>query len=281
MLESSEEMVRMIWMGWDQPNLVGRYFVPYRSAEIGWTVLYIKLWLPSGQWLGHISRYLHDFFEVPSQCLNIIIETNWFLSTTWSITTRISVSMVLAAWRRHPHQRSMHPHIPEYIHHVSEASSWCSNCIIKMISKTRCIITQMLVSVGPSAWCRRRRQRRMHPHIPGYLHHFSEASSQFAHSIMKINGMISKTRSIITQRSVFVGPSARRRHRRWRSMHLYIPKYLHDFSEASSQCSNWIIEINGMILKTRSIITWISVSVGPRARRRNWRRRSIHPHITE
>jgi len=91
-LKAQRKWFRMIWMGWDQPNLVGRYFVPYRSAKIGWTVLYIKLWLPSGQWLGHISRYLHDFFEVPSQCLNIIIETNWFLSTTWSITTRISVS---------------------------------------------------------------------------------------------------------------------------------------------------------------------------------------------
>jgi len=72
-----------------------------RPTKLGWKVLctiqisqdwldstLYQLWLPSGQWLGHISRYLHDFFEVPSQCLNIIIETNWFLSTTWSITTR-------------------------------------------------------------------------------------------------------------------------------------------------------------------------------------------------
>jgi hypothetical protein len=172
---------------------------------------------------------------------------------TRSIITRISVCVGPRARRGRRRRRIMHPHIPEQLHHFSEAASQCYNCIIEinwLISQTLSISSWISVSAGQRARSRRRRRRSMHPHVPEYLHYFSEGSSPCSRCIIGINEMISKTRSIITQISVSIRPSARSRHRRRRSMHSRIPEYIHHFAEASGQCYDWIIEINAMISKT-------------------------------
>ena len=69
----------------------------------------------------------------------------------------------------------------------------------------------------------------------------------------------------------------RRQHR----MYTHISECLHDFYEASSQCSAGAVEINSMISKNWSATTWISVSTGQRAWRRPRRRCTMHPHALE
>ena len=76
-----------------------------------------------------------------------------------------------------------------------------------------------------------------------FLYDFYEASSQCYNGVVEINSIISKNWNITTRISACVKPSARSGHQRRWTMHIYIPKYLVDFYEAPTQCSNTVVEI--------------------------------------
>ena len=94
-------------------------------------------------------------------------------------------------------------------------------------------------------------EMELHPHISHYLHDSSEASKFYN----EINWLTSNTQSISSWASVSIGQSAQSWSQSWSRMYPHLLEFLHDFSEASSQCYNW------------SITAQISISVGPLAQR--------------
>jgi hypothetical protein len=107
-------------------------------------------------------------------------------------------------------------------------------------------------------------EMELHPHISHYLHDFSEASNQCYN---EINWLTSNTQSISSWTSVSIGQSAQSWSQSQSRMYPHLLEFLHNFSEASSQCYNWIIKINWIIERNWSITARISISVGPLAQR--------------
>ena len=135
--------------------------VPYRPAGDGAYQYYTggPKGAPDDHSLCHtgwlkMEHYLHDFSVVSNQCHN---EINWLTSKTQSISNWASVSISQLAdstqsWSQSPSR--MYPHLLEFLHGFSKASSQCYNWIIEInwiIERTWSITARIAISV----WCYR------------------------------------------------------------------------------------------------------------------------------